>query len=64
MLKAHGFHGARGAADVARVTGLAKYYSDVIEDALNAHTLPLTPTLSRQRARECIEVPKNAKIAF
>jgi hypothetical protein len=64
MLEAHGFHGARGTAYVARVAGLAKHDSDVVEDILITHKLPLTPALSRQRAREFIEVPKNAKIAF
>ena len=33
MLKAHGFHGARSAANVARMAGLAKYDSYIFKNA-------------------------------
>ena len=33
MLKSHGFHGARGRADVARMAGLTKHDADIIENA-------------------------------
>ena len=34
MLKSHGFHGARSAANVARVAGLAKYNANITKNAI------------------------------
>lgn len=53
MLKTHGFHGARGTADIARVAGLAEYDANMIENGTVNNWL-----------WQFGEAPINAKIAF
>lgn len=48
MFKTHGFHGARGAANVARMRGRTKYDANIIKYGLGQFG----------------EAPINAKIAF
>ena len=54
VLQPHGFHGARGWADVARMAGLAKHNPNIVKYR----------NVIKNELRQFGEAPNNAKMPF